>query len=205
MIIQNKCEAFSSVMNSSRLTMVLLISGILIAGCNPGSTNTAAPSDKQPIATSTSELTEKIAKLRSELFALQYRVSALESGEATVSTEEEGYGVAKTKFGPFTVSTRSATPYLDGFKVKLRIGNLTNANFNWAKLNVSWGPPLDDKNSKNIEEWSKNQRQKEIDLTKGFPSGAFTDVEIVLTPAKAEDIKTFSVGIELNQLSLRVR
>ena len=192
-------------MNSWRSTMVLLIFGILVSGCNPGSTNTAAPSDKQPIAAPTSELTEKITKLRSDFFALQYRVSALESGVATVSTEEEGYGVAKTKFGPFTVSTRSASPYLDGFKIKLRIGNLTNANFNGAKLNVNWGPPLDDKNLKNIEEWSKNQRQKEIDLTKGFPSGAFTDAEIVLTPAKAEDIKNFTVGIELNQLSLRVR
>lgn len=189
------------IMDNWRLTIALLISGALVAGCNPRSTNTAAPPHKQPTATPT----EQINNLRAELFALQYRVSALESGEATVSTEEAGYGVAKTKFGPFTVSTRSATPYLDGFKVKLRIGNLTNANFNGAKLNVNWGPPLDEKNSKNLEEWNKNQRLKVIDLTTNFPSGAFTDVEIVLTPAKAEDIKTFTVGIELNQLSLRER
>jgi len=194
-------------MKSWRSIMALLISGALIAGCNQGSTNaTSSNSSQQPAATltSTSELSEQIKNLRSDLFRLQFKVSALESGDATVSTEEEGYDVAKTKFGPLTVSTRGAMPYLDGFKVKLRIGNLTNADFNGAKLNVAWGPPFDEKNF-NFEEWSKNQKKKQIDLTTRFHSGAFTDVEITLTPAKAEEIKSFTVGIELNQLALRMR
>lgn len=113
-------------MNKWQSILVLLISGVLVVGCNQGSTNSAVTpnNSKQPEAKATSEFTEQIKKLRSDLFMLQFRVSALESGEASVSTEEEGYGVAKTKFGPLTVSTRGATPYLDGFKVKLRIGNL---------------------------------------------------------------------------------
>lgn len=192
-------------MKSWQSAMALLMSGALIAGCNQGATIATSPNKSQQTAatlTSTSELSEQIKKLRSDLFGLQFRVSALEAGDATVSTEEEGYDVAKTKFGPFTVSTRGATPYLDGFKVKLRIGNLTNADFNGAKLNIAWGPPFDEKNF-NFEEWSKNQKKKGVDLTTRFRSGAFTDVEIVLTPAKAAEIKSFTVGIELNQLALR--
>lgn len=42
-------------------------------------------------------------------------------------------------------------------------------------------------------------------LTTKLMSGSFTDVDVVLTPAKPEDIKSFSVGFELNQLELRVR
>jgi len=186
-------------MKTWQLAMVLLVTGTLAAGCKQESTNA---NSQQSNAKTPSELTEQIKSLHSDIFRLQLRVSALESGEATVSTVEEGYDVAKTKFGPFTVSTRGATPYLDGFKVKLRIGNLTNANFNGAKLNIAWGPPFDEKN---VAEWSKNQKQKEIELTTRFLSGAFTDVEIALTPAKAEEIKSFTVGIELNQLTLHVR
>lgn len=115
-------------MKSCQFIIVLLVSGIFVIGCDQGSTS--------------SELSNQIKELRSDLFALQFRVLALESAEATVSTEEEGYDIAKTKFGPFTVSCRGATPYLDGFKVKLRIGNLTNAMFNGAKLNISWGPHI---------------------------------------------------------------
>jgi hypothetical protein len=176
-------------MKSLHFSILLLIVSMLLFGCNQGSTS--------------SDLSKQIKELRSDLFLLQYRVSALESGEATVSTEEEAYDIAKTKFGPFTVSSRGATPYLDGFKIKLRIGNLTNAKFNGAKLNISWGPPYDNKNS-NYEEWSKNQKKKTVDLTTSFSPGAFNDIEIALTPAKAEEIKSFTVGIELNQLALRV-
>lgn len=186
-------------MTSWQLTMALFVSSVLVVGCNQ---ELGTPSPTSPQPNSTLEIGEQIKKLRSELFALELRLSALESGDATVSTEEEGYDVAKTKFGPFTVSTRGAAPYLDGFKVKLRIGNLTNANFSGAKLNVAWGPPFTEKS---VEEWSKNQKKKQIDLTTRFLSGAFTDVEIVLTPAKAEEIKSIAIGIELNQLSLRAR
>jgi len=183
--------------------MALFISGVLVAGCNQGSSTPSTNNSQSNVAfASASETGEELKKLRSDLFGLELRLSALESGDATVSTEEEGYDVAKTKFGPLTVSTRGATPYLDGFKVKLRIGNLTNAHFNGAKLNVGWGPPLIEKN---FAEWIKNQKKKKIDLTTRFLSGAFTDIEIALTPAKAEDIKSITVGIELNQLSLRVR
>jgi hypothetical protein len=137
-----------------------------------------------------------------DLLKLQFKVDALESGDASVSTEDQGYGVAKTNFGAFTVSTRSVTPYLDGFKVKLRIGNLTSANFNGAKISVSWGPPFDEKNP---SEFLKNQKKKDFSLTNQFVSGAFTDVDIALTPAKPQDVKSFWVGIQLDQLSMRAR
>jgi len=113
-------------MKIMQFSVFVLITAVLLASCNQGSTS--------------SDFSKQITELKSELLVLQIRVSALESGEATVSTEEEGYDIAKTKFGPFTVSCSGATPYLDGFKVKLRIGNLTNAKFNGAKLNICWGP-----------------------------------------------------------------
>jgi hypothetical protein len=176
-------------MKIMQFSVFVLITAVLLASCNQGSTS--------------SDFSKQITELKSELLVLQIRVSALESGEATVSTEEEGYDIAKTKFGPFTVSCSGATPYLDGFKVKLRIGNLTNAKFNGAKLNICWGPRFDSEKIK-YEEWSKNQKKKTINLTDSFTPGSFKDIEVALTPAKAEEIKFFTVGIELNQLALRV-
>lgn len=146
---------------------------------------------------------EEFRKLRGEVLVLKHRLSSFEEGAATVSTEEEGFDVARTKFGPLTVSARGATPYLDGYKVKIRIGNLANANFNGAKLKLGWGPPWD--SQKDLEEWSKAQKTKEMSLTTKLASGSFTDVDVVLTPARPEDIKSFTVGFELNQIELRVR
>lgn len=147
------------------------------------------------------DISEKVHGLENDLQALKFRVDVLESGEASVTTEEEVYGIAKTKFGTFTVLARNVTPYLDGFKVKLRIGNLASANFNGAKISVAWGPSYDNKNP---GEYYKNRKEKKFDVTDEFSSGSYTDVEVALTPAKPEEVKRLLVGIELNQLSLQV-
>lgn len=170
---------------------------IILAGCNQG-TQTPTP---QPTVV-VPDLSEDVAQLKSDLLMLQFRVDALESREAIVSTEEQGYSIAKTRFGAFTVAARNATQYLDGFKVVLRIGNLTSANFNGAKLTITWGPPFD---KKNPSEYQKNRKKKEFSVTNKFLSGTFSDIEVALTPAKPEDVKIFEVAIDLDQISLPVR
>ena len=189
-------------MKAKILLSMLLLSAVFLGACKP--TEPAAPTVAPGPPTSEPEVAaDEFRKLRGEVFLLKHRVATLEDGTATVSTEEEGFDVAKTKFGPFTVSSRGATPYLDGYKVRVRIGNLTNANFTNAKLKLGWGPPFEA--GKDFEAWSKSQRSKEVGLTTKLMSGSFTDVDVVLTPAKPEDIKSFTVGFELNQLELRVR
>jgi len=181
----------------------LALAFAILGGCGGQS---ATPAGVQAPTAATAEqideLRKSVARLEMDTFFLKSRIESLESGEATASTEEQGYDIARTKFGPFTVSTRGVTPYLDGFKVKLRVGNLTNADFNGAKLKLGWGPPYD---GKNYEEWQKAQKKKEMSATNRFASGSFTDVEVILMPAKPEEIKSITVGFELDQLQLRVR
>jgi hypothetical protein len=191
--------------NYSRgLAITWYIAAASLAACNQ------SPSPQQPSAQLSpqietpkpdSDLAKRVQKLQGVVYGLQLRVSQLESGDATVSTEEQVYGIAKTNFGTFTVTAKSVTPYLDGFKVKLSFGNLTSATFNGAKINVSWGPPYDEKNA---ETYVSSQKNKEFSVTTRFPSGAFSDVEVVLTPAKPEEVKSLSVGIQLDQLAMRV-
>jgi len=117
-----------------------------------------------------------------------------------VSSEEPGYGTARTQFGPFTVQIASVTPYLDGYRVKLTNGNLTSATFKGAKLKVSWGP-IDMKD----EVDARNFHDKEIGVTDTFLAGTLTPLNVVLTPARPKDIKAIMVEIHLNQMSLRVK
>lgn len=180
----------------------ITLAGLLLSACKQQEASSPPASVASSPATAPSVSVDDIRKLENQVFLLQQRVAALESGEAAVTTEEEGYDIAHTKFGPLTVSSRGATPFLDGYKVKLRIGNLSNANFNGVKLNLAWGLPFD---ANNPGQWSKSQKTKELALTTKLASGTFTDVEVALTPAKPEEIKVFTVGFELNQLELRVR
>jgi hypothetical protein len=191
----------------------------------------------------------QVRRLEAGLELLKWRMDHFSSDSATVSTEREGYGVARTQFGPFTVANRGVTPYLDGFKVKLAIGNLTSATFHGVKLTVTWGlqprgefddvvapppppgysasdvipvtappatvtapkpppgfildvpPPPDGSGVVPVKPSAAKVRT--FDLTNVLSPGADSIVEVALTPAKPKEIKSVTVGLELNLMSLR--
>lgn len=141
----------------------------------------------QPTA-SQETLEQEVIQLRRELNRLSTRVNSITSGSALVDTEDKGYTVAQTKYGSFTVACRNLTPYLDGYKVTVAIGNLTSAQFNGAKINLQWG--------------SDFSKTKEMGVTSSFLPGRNTNLEFIMTPAKPEDIKIFYLTLEFNQIVL---
>lgn len=180
-----------------KITAVFLMGMLVFTGCNKsGPVPQSAPAPAPP-----SPISEKIDKLNNQVLFLRFRLDALESGEASISSEDKWYGIANTKFGAFTVSVLSVVPYLDGFKVKLQFGNLTSAHFHGAKITVDWGLPLFDENGPTGN--TERHKKKEFTVLNQFSPGSFTNTEVILTPAKPEEVKKLSVGIDLNQLSMR--
>ena len=174
---------------------------LAIAGCKPDVQSATPPATAPVVALPPAATADEVKSLRTEVLLLKARVASLASGEITVSSVETNYAIAKTDFGPFTVSVLGMSPYLDGFTAKLRIGNLTSANFNGVKVTASWGPPL----AAGFEEYLNKRKNKEVGLTTTLNAGTFTDISVALTPAKPEEVKEFDVGLKLDQLSLRVK
>ena len=135
-----------------------------------------------------SSISAKVDSISNDYSNVAYRVTALEPGSALLNTEKEGYAIADTKFGPFIITRRGVSRYNDGYKVKLGIGNFTNATFKGARLDVAWG-----------------SHSKGFDVSDELASGAYTNVEIVLAPAGAEEIKVIRVGVELSQVYLKTK
>lgn len=137
--------------------------------------------------TTKQSLPEKVDQLEKDVLRLRMQVNALTSGSTTISTEEKAYSIAQTKFGSFAIICKNVTQFLDGYKVHLSIGNLTSVKFKGAKIYLYWGKDL--------------LYNKELDVTNDFPSGIFTNVEVVMTPAKPEDIKVFGIDLEFNEMT----
>jgi len=157
----------------------------LALGCEKKS---SSPSSLQPAPEKQETLEEKVKRLERELFILKMQVGNMSGGSVEVSTEDKGYYIAQTKYGSFAVVCENVTPYLDGYKAQLSVGNLTNARFNGAKIGLHWGKDYNN--------------SKDMSVTNSFLPGRYTTVEVILTPAKPEDIKTFSVTLEFVQVAL---
>jgi peptidoglycan hydrolase CwlO-like protein len=136
-----------------------------------------------------SSVSNKIDSISNNYAGLASQMAALEPNNALLSTESEGYTIANTKFGPFIIMKRGVSPYQEGFKVKLGIGNLTPAAFKGARLHVTLG----------------NQQNKIYNISDELSPQAYTNVEIAITPAKADEIKALQVGLELSQIYLKTK
>lgn len=154
-----------------------------------------------------SRLNKTVLELQGKVWSTDFKVDSHMSSAAVISTEQQTYALARTEFGPFAVVCKAVSPYLDGYKVKLIIGNMTSANFSGAKFNISWGVPIPNWESKtfleDFEKYQKSQKQKEFEVTNEFPGGTYTEIELSLTPANPDEIKNVSVGLSVKTISLR--
>jgi hypothetical protein len=162
----------------------------------------AATAKVEQLEKEKSDLEERIGKLESQQFFTGLRLSDLENSEVDLKTDEDKYGIDHTSNGTFYVYVSKIEPFMDGYKVFLNVGNPSAATFSGANFNVRWGLTYDAK-GKSLQEINESRKEKNISSTKSFSAGAYTLVELPLTPATAEEVRTISVSVKFDQLSLR--
>jgi hypothetical protein len=112
------------------------------------------------------------------------------------------------------VACKGAEAYLDGQKLILHIGNPYNMTYSGFDLKAEYGSrpepypseptpeEISEWQSKN-DEWQKTLKQKSLSFTTELPPGSWTKVEMILTPAKPEEVAYIRISMITNQVSLR--
>ena len=138
---------------------------------------------------------------------------------AVLDPTTKGYASVSTDKGVFLFSVADASPFLDGHKIVVEIGNPMNVTFSGFKLKIRYGrrPPafpsfeLSDTNAtvalkKWVEDkqaWDAGIRKTEVSFTEDLVPGTWTKVDFTLKETKPEDVAYIEVGIETDRLSLR--
>ena len=173
-----------------KLQLLSIAVAVLVTACNKQEKPSPIPTR---MALSDSALSQELSEHRVKMFRLESRIDALENGAAQLSADEQTYSVAHTNLGAFPVVCQKVSPYLDGFRVNLGIGNITSGTLRGAKITVRWA----------LFSLSGNSQEKEFPVTEIFPPGRYTNVSLILAPATADDIRLMYVFLEFNSLALR--
>jgi uncharacterized coiled-coil protein SlyX len=96
----------------------------------------------------------------------------------------------------FYISTKDITPYLDGYKVKLEIGNPHQATFQSLTIRADWGF------STNSEPWGVYLHSTTNKITETLSPGSWTLVELTLLPCTSEDLRIADFALEMEVVSL---
>jgi len=134
------------------------------------------------------------------LSALEEKVTYLELQQGAgqwihLDCTKPDFGRLLTDIGTFLVSCEDATPHLGGFKLTLSIGNPWAVTYKGLDVTLTWSDNLFDPPDK--------LHRSTISLTQDFPPGTWTTAQVVIAPASVNQLRTLSVSIEPNEVSLR--
>jgi hypothetical protein len=118
-----------------------------------------------------------------------------------------GFSRINTDSGFFLVALKNVEPYLDGYRISLDVGNPLSATYKNLKFNVSWGKKYDSKESANdpnaYQKWLSALHTKEISVVDDLAAGTWNKVQLVLSPAKSDELGYISIKLTTDTASLR--
>ena len=139
---------------------------------------------------------------------------------AVVDPSSKGYSIARNEYGAFPVVIEDVQPYLDGHKVKLRVGNLTSAAMTDVKLELVYGvrdPAFPGRNATlsdadnliifqhhfaTVEQNKKSRRTLTVDAGKDLAPASWNIVEAIISPSKAEELGRIEVKVKVTGMKL---
>lgn len=188
----------------------LALLALLIVACG-------APPDFQrrlkDLESAHSSLALTVSSAESRLSSLESRVDSLFSNEGQIDPTSKAFSVVKTNNGHLLVSAEDVTPYGDGQKVTLRVGNPYGMSFSGFKMTARYGPRAPEipassdakalrKWFSDHEEWERSLRSKELSFTDELRPGRWNRVAMILAPATAHEVGTILIKIMTDQISL---
>jgi hypothetical protein len=155
-------------------------------------------------AASARALQVAVDSLRERVQDLEYRLSS--EGVAMVDCAKPGYDRLTTSLGTFLISCDNAQAYLNGYRLRLRIGNVTSGTYFSPEVAIKWmAGRYDDLLEGAGDSTSGKVGRTTVQLTTDLMPGSWTPIDVVLAPATAEQLNYIEVRLSVDEVSLRRR
>lgn len=222
-------------MNTSKLLALTLMT-IPLSGCQPSDSSalnslkesvTSTQNEVATLKTSIEELKQenlqlvianqelaKSAITSKDIQGIYRRLMSLEQYDSATfdPTGQKSYQRINSNTGIFLVILDNVSPYLDGQKVTLSIGNPSSAKYTGFKLKLTWGMRFPEFDGKDAEEWNKQYRlaiestkEKEISLPDTLQPGSWNKVSFNLAPAQSKEFGRLTIEMITDNVSLQTK
>jgi hypothetical protein len=166
------------------------------------------------------QVSRQFDDLRKELLALRQEIQTLKtnlsldefllknkqdrSDAITLDLTQKAYQRLDTDNGFFLVSVEEAAPYLNGYKIRISIGNPSYATYTNYKLKVRYSKPFDwgKYTEDSYKEWDKAIQEKEISYPESLQPGAWNGIDVILAPVTADQLGYLTLSMTTSLVSL---
>jgi hypothetical protein len=172
-----------------------------------GSLASGAQAQEDALKKRIDELQVKVSKLEKDNLELSTRVFSLELKQdayrsIALDLSSRQYLRIDTETGSFFISVQDASPYLDGYRIKLDIGNPYYANYKGFKLTVTWNSSIDSIKDLGWQKWKEHERTKEVPFTETLQPGSWTRIELLLPATSGGQLGYLTLAMTTDTVSL---
>lgn len=147
-------------------------------------------------------LAEFVSTLRNRVDNLEAAAQVTRPEWFAVDMTEHAFSLVQTRFLPLLILPVNATPYLDGYRITLDIGNPYKASMNGLTINANWELPQTN-NTISFDDATKAPvKRREFDRADVLASGQWTRVTLDIAPASAEEIRCLRMQLDINSVGL---
>jgi hypothetical protein len=195
---------------------------LLFASALPTSGQTATgnpPSHQQAEQT----YQKQIEQLENQIVTLRERVKASESAASNLETRvlklelaqsnhesievdltSRQYQRLDTETGTFLISVEDVSPYLDGYRVTLSIGNPSYATYKGFDLHAKWSGAYDwtKYSEASFKQWEASIREKSDSFPDSLDPGKWNKVDLLLPSTPASQLGYLQLSMVTNTISL---
>ena len=155
-------------------------------------------------------LDTKLNSMQSEIDDLSLRVLELESNQNLYksiyldTSHPKTYQRIETITGIFLIMFSDITPYLEGYKINLLIGNPSSAMYKGFTLKITWGKKFDSKQMK-YREWKESLKHKNFSFVDTLMSGTWNKAQVIISPAKPEELGWLALEMDTDIAWLKLQ
>lgn len=165
-------------------------------------------SNMEQVKNRVEEVQKSLERIEQTISEIETRVATLEFSKdpyesAVFYPSSKGYQRIDTNCGYFLVSLNEIKPYADGCKVILHVGNPSMVTYSGFILKAKWGKRFE-KGEKFID-WVNSLKEKEEKFTQELSPGRWNKIELIVSPAKPEQVSYLKVSMETDVVSLLKR
>ena len=146
------------------------------------------------------DLEKRINKLEGTLSYYKFLIDNKQERSDTIQLDpsEHTFQRLDSDTSYFLVIIDDANPYLNGYRLKLRIGNLSSATFAHVALTIKWAKAYEYKNftSDSYNLWEKSVHEKETTLSANLEPGSWNSVVIDLIPCAPDEMGYLEASIK---------
>ena len=195
-----------STMYHSQVVSAVFVGCVMcLAACTPPSSPPAPQAEPKAdaLAAKVAGLEERLETVSKIANRADIGVSSLKSRhqEAEIDPSDPKFQRIDIDVGSFALSVADVTPFGDGVKVKMKLGNLTSASVSDVTLHLTYGPRLGE--SDDFTAWSEKLKSKDAAILTTLLPGSWNPVSVVLPGIEPKNFGYISISMDATTIALR--